>query len=69
MALERWVLIVVYELKVGLQSIYERKDIGGASRRSETLFVWVYAILVKTGELPEPMARAVRVMERIWREC
>ena len=50
-------------MRLVLQGIYERKDVEEARKLFGNWCAWVRAMRGQTGELLEPMARAVRMVE------
>lgn len=63
MALEQGVTGMAYEIRLVLQSIFDRKDAEEASKRFRTWYRWVHAIQGQGGKLLEPMEQAVRMVE------
>jgi transposase len=63
MALERCVKGMAYEMRLVLQGICERKDLGEARKLFRNWCAWVQAMRGQTGELLEPMARAAGMVE------
>jgi transposase len=63
MALERCVTGMAYEMRLVLQVICERKDVGEAKKLFRNGCAWLQAMRGQTGDLLEPMARAARMVE------
>jgi transposase len=63
MALERSVTGMAYQMRLVLQGIYERKDPEEARKLFRNCCAWVQAMRGQTGELLEPMAQAVRMVD------
>jgi hypothetical protein len=63
MAHERCVAGMAYEMKVTVQGIDERKDVGFAKKLFGNLCAWLQAMREQTKELFEPMARIARMIE------
>ncbi len=63
MALERCVTGMTHAMRLVLQGIYEREDAGEDRNLFPNWCAWVQAKRGQTGELPEPMARAARMIE------
>jgi hypothetical protein len=63
MALERWMTGMAYEIRLVLQGICQWKDVGEARKLFGKWCARVQAMRERTGELLEPMASAVRMIE------